>query len=138
MRGCIERKNAMKRWIVCLAALVVMALPLRAQNNVSKVLFSWDYNFGTDVPCTTTTTVNCISGYRLQEGSTVITVVNATTATSYTYTLAPLPAAGSHTYTLVATKVFQGGVTIDSAPATGSLQVPSAPNSPAAFSVTFQ
>lgn len=129
----------MKKFIAFLV-FAIASLPFaHAQStNVSKVLFTWDYNFGSDVPCSATVTTNCISGYRLQEGGTVVTVVSATTATTYTYTLAPLPSSGNHTYTLVATKVLQGGSTIDSAPVTGSLQVPNAPNAPTTFTVSFQ
>lgn len=129
----------MKKILALLAVVAASFSPIYAQQtNISKVLFSWDYNFGSDVPCSATVTANCIISYRLQEGSTVITTVPATTLTSYTYTLAPLPPSGNHTYTLVATKVLQGGSTIDSAPATGSLQVPNAPNAPTTFTVSFQ
>jgi hypothetical protein len=126
--------------LFALLVFAIASLPsAHAQStNISKVLFTWDYNFGADVACTVSLTTNCISGYRLQEGSTVIATIPATSATNYTYTLAPLPSSGNHTYTLVATKVLQGGSTIDSAPATGSLQVPNTPNSPTTFSVSFQ
>lgn len=105
---------------------------------VHEITFTWSYSY-TPIPvCSTTVMSNCISSYVLTEGNNTLAQVQATSATSYTYNLAPLPAAGTHTYTLVAVELLTGTSTLNSAPATVSLQVPQTPAVPANFTATPQ
>lgn len=127
----------MKKLFAVLIALGSLTMVSNAQAP-SKVVFNWSYAFTSTYPvCTASVTTNCIASFRLNEGSTVISTVPATAATTYTYTIPTLPSVGSHTYQLVATAVFATG-TIDSAPATVSLQVPGTPTTPAGFTGAIQ
>jgi hypothetical protein len=83
----------------------------------SGVAFSWSYT-PTSVPvCTASTTTNCVTGFQLSEGSTVLTTVAASTATGYSYNLTATPSIGVHTYTLTA-NLASGSTNITSQPVT--------------------
>lgn len=127
----------MKRVLAALALALASCIPAAAQAP-TRADFNWGYTYTASYPvaCTATVTVNCIQNFTLSEGSTVIATVPATSATTYFYTLSTLPSVGSHTYTLIAIGAYQGG-TINSLPATVSLQVPGAPATPATFTVVL-
>lgn len=127
----------MKKILAAVLMTVGLVLSAHAQNP-STVAFNWGYTFTSAYPvCTSTVTTNCIQSFQLSEGSTVLATVPATSSTSYTYTLATLPTAGTHTYSLVATGVYQGG-SINSLPAMVSLQVPGTPSTPSSFTVVLR
>lgn len=116
--------------------LFLLAIAAQAQSP-STVTFNWNYAYTEAYPaCTQTVTTDCIKSFTLSEGSTSVATIPATAATSYSYTLPSLPSVGTHTYTLVATAAYQGG-TINSLPATVSLQVPGVPATPGSFTVVL-
>lgn len=136
-RAKYYQRSNMKKLFAVLIALASLTLVSNAQAP-SKVVFNWSYAFTSTYPvCTASIATNCIASFRLNEGSTVISTVQATAATTYSYTLSTLPSVGSHTYQLVATAVYASG-TIDSAPATVTLQVPGVPTTPANFTGAIQ
>jgi hypothetical protein len=121
-----------------LALFLLSASTLFAQSP-SSALFKWGYTYSSAYPvaCSATVTANCIQSFILTQGDTVVATIPATSAASYNYTLNSLPTPGTYTYSLVAVGAYQGG-TINSLPATVSLQVPGQPSTPGTFTVVLQ
>jgi hypothetical protein len=88
----------------------------------------------------------CVEGFTLSEGSTVIATTCTATVTTgclsalaTSFIITPLPAAGNHTYSLVANGLNQTGGPAPSTAATVTVGVPSSsPNPPSAIGATLQ
>lgn len=114
-----------KRIIVLLSFL--LSLPAFAQTG--NVVFTWTGNGNPTLPaCSTTVTTSCLTGYTLSDITSLsspVVVSSAIAESALTYTLAPLPTVGSHTYSLVVNGKDQSSNAISSTPASVTLTIPS-------------
>jgi hypothetical protein len=113
-------------WLICLAIN-----PVWAQ---SRLVFAWrenPANVRTWPPCRKLVTKMCRTGYTLTDvtSASAPVVIGSTIAVdALKYTLAPLPSAGLHIYSLVINAKGSGGEVVHSDPARIEVDVP-APNS---------
>lgn len=109
----------------------------------SKVVLTWaNGNTGASAlpACPATNPISCVSGFRLSMDGTQIAGESAIGPTVTTYTQTPLPAPGSHSYSLIMVGFDAVGSAIASSAATGTVNVP-APvtlNPPTGFTVKLQ
>jgi hypothetical protein len=122
--------------LLLVSAFLFLSLQSRAQ-----VVFTWS---GTGNPslsaCSDTVKTSCISGFTLTDittSSAPVVISSAIAESATTYTLSPLPAVGSHTWSLVVNGFDQSGNAIASSPATVTATVPAITlNPPTGFQVT--
>jgi hypothetical protein len=92
-----------------------------AQTSLSSVVFSWTADGNRAIPaCSKKITATCLTTYTLSDitNASVPVIVSSAIGSVLTYTLTPLPTAGSHTYALVVSGRDQSGNPKSSAPAT--------------------
>lgn len=121
--------------------LFLFAIPAMAQ---STIVFTWvNGNTGSSAypACTSTVTKSCVTGFTLtMDGSTTVAGPSSIGPTVTTYTQTPLPAVGTHAYSLVMNGFDGLGNAIVSGAATVSVIIP-APvtlNPPTGFKATIQ
>lgn len=115
---------------------VLLGLPALAQTPTA-VQFTWTDS--TSPVCTATVTTSCVTGYTLTDttvAASPVVISSAIAATATTYTQTPLPAAGTHAYSLVANGKDNTGNAVASAPATASAVIPFVLAPPTGFVVT--
>ena len=88
-----------------------------------SVLFDWNYSSTSAPACSGSRNSNCVPSFALSEGSKAISTITASSATSYSYVLSPLPSIGNHTYTLTATLTSPSGTV--SVPVTATITISS-------------
>ena len=90
----------------------------------TSIVFTWT-NTSTLPLCSSTVTSSCLVSQTLMDTTGIATIVSATISPSATtYTLTPLPAAGTRTYSLVLNGKDQSGASVSSAAATTTVVVP--------------
>lgn len=119
---------------------LLLALPAQAQ---SKVVLSWvSGNTGSSAlpTCPATSPASCVSGFTITMDGTQIAGPSALGPTATTFTQTPLPAVGSHTYSLVENGFDASGKAITSTAVTASLSIaaPVTLNAPTGFSAKAQ
>lgn len=94
----------------------------------TKFVFTWGYTPNTVPICTSTVTTACVNQFIITEPTTGISITIPAVAGTSSYTAStPLPAAGTYTYSLVASETLGGSTAIPSPAVTVSLQSPGAP-----------
>jgi hypothetical protein len=101
-----------------------------AKASSSSVVFTWTARGTRTIPvCSTTVTAACLTTYTLSDITNAPSpvIVSSSRANVLTYTLAPLPKPGSHTYSLVVSGRDQSGISKSSIPAAVTVVVSGTP-----------
>lgn len=133
----------MKKRILQLLLLFGMTMVVGAATAQSKVVLTWTSgNTGSNAlpACPATSPTSCVTGYTLSMDGTQVAGPSSIGPTATTYTQTPLPAPGSHSYSLVMNGFDALGAAIQSAAATATVTVPAPVTIPAptGFTVTLK
>jgi hypothetical protein len=122
-----------------LLAIALFFAPILQAQNAGSITFTWTGDGNPTWPaCSTTVTTSCLTDFTLSDITNAPVVISSTIPESVlTYTLSPLPAVGSHTYSLFISGKDQSGNAVSSSPVTTTVAVPSLTLSPpTGFSAT--
>jgi hypothetical protein len=117
---------------ILLVALLAVGIPAFGQ---TEVQLSW-VSGNPGVPsCPATSPSACVSGYTISlitnpDAPVVLSSTISPTATSYTYTVPPLTAAGNEIFGIVANAYNSAGTAVTSSQATTTVSVPAVPPNP--------
>lgn len=124
-----------------LTGLILAFTFLTSLAQTGSVNFTWNGNGNPNLPaCSASVTSACLTTFTLSDitnASAPVVVSSAIASTATTYSLTPLPAVGSHTYSLIISGKDQSGGAISSTPVTTTVVVPGITlNPPTGFSGT--